>query len=299
MAPEADVRSWEECGRRMSFGDWSVFVFDVPARHESGLDPLFVCHGFPTSSYDWHLVLDALSEHRRVVLFDFLGFGLSDKPDVRYSIRLNADVAEAVARDCGLARVVLVSHDMGDTVGGELLARDLEGTLPFSVSSRLLTNGSIYIGMAQLTAGQLMLLNLPDARVSSELFGADPGVSFRTAIGATCAAPPDGDELQRHWLMAAHNDGHTLLPRTIRYIEDRRAEEERFTGAIEQHPSPLAVVWGRLDPIAVVAMTDRLRSGRADADVTILDDLGHYPMIEDAQQFSEAALAAFDRVAPS
>ena len=38
---------------------------------------------------------------------------------------------EQVARARGLESVVLVTHDMGDTVGGELLARDLDGELDF------------------------------------------------------------------------------------------------------------------------------------------------------------------------
>ena len=86
--------------------------------------------------------------------------------------------------------------------------------------------------------------------------------------------------------------GPSLLPRTIRYIEDRRAREARFTGAIESHPSPLGVVWGRLDPVAVHAMTDRLREARPDLHLTTLDDVGHYPMIEDPDAFADAVLAA-------
>jgi pimeloyl-ACP methyl ester carboxylesterase len=82
------------------------------------------------------------------------------------------------------------------------------------------------------------------------------------------------------------------LSRTIRYIEDRRAEERRFTGAIETHPSPLAVVWGADDPIAVVAMTDTLLRARPDAHVTILDGVGHYPMIESPTRFATATTAA-------
>ncbi len=50
------------------------------------------------------------------------------------------------------------------------------------------------------------------------------------------------------WELASYQDGHQLLARTIRYIEDRRAEERRFTGGIEEHPSPLHIIWGKLDP---------------------------------------------------
>ena len=38
--------------------------------------------------------------------------------------------SKGVARHLGLTSVALLTHDMGDTVGGELLARSLEGTFP-------------------------------------------------------------------------------------------------------------------------------------------------------------------------
>ena len=57
----------------------------------------------------------------------------------------------------------------------------------------------------------------------------------------------------------ATDDGYRLLPRLIRYIEDRRVDESRFTGAIENHPSPLGIIWGELDPVAVHPMALRLR----------------------------------------
>ena len=95
------------------------------------------------------------------------------------------------------------------------------------------TNGSIYIDMAHLTTGQELLLSLPDA--PTDLVRAD---GYRAGLAGTFSPKsnvPD-DELEAQWLLAARDDGNTLLPRTIRYIEDRRAEERRFTGAIEAHP---------------------------------------------------------------
>ena len=65
---------------------------------------------------------------------DLLGFGLSDKPDQRYSLFEQADLVEAVAGDLGLDEVALLTHDMGDSVGGELLARSIDGTLSFDVT---------------------------------------------------------------------------------------------------------------------------------------------------------------------
>ncbi|MDQ1447756.1 MAG: hypothetical protein QOC79_727 [Actinomycetota bacterium] len=289
MSAFDDVRVWEARGHRLAFDGRSVWVLDVPAIDDGAEDPLLVLHGFPSCSFDWRNVLDALRARRRVIAVDFLGFGLSDKPDLRYGMRLQADVIEAVARDLGLTAVALLTHDMGDTVGGELLARSLEGTLPFAVTRRVLTNGSIYIDMAHLTTGQQLLLSLDDA--PTELVQAD---GFKAGLAGTFSpkSAVADDELEAQWLLAERNDGHRLLARTIRYIEDRRAEERRFTGAIETHPSPLAVVWGADDPIAVVAMTAELSRARPDAPVTILDGVGHYPMIEAPDRFAAAVTAA-------
>lgn len=54
-------------------------------------------HGFPSSSHDWAAVLPALAERNSLVLFDFLGFGASQKPaDHDYSIHEQADLVESV-----------------------------------------------------------------------------------------------------------------------------------------------------------------------------------------------------------
>jgi pimeloyl-ACP methyl ester carboxylesterase len=296
-APAA-VAEWAARGQTLSLAGGDVWVLDQPATEETGLEPVLILHGFPTCSFDWRHVLPALSRRRRVVLFDFPGFGLSAKPDQRYSIRGQADVAEAVCAAVGLDRLALVTHDMGDSVGGEMLARDLDGDLDHEITRRVLTNGSIYLELARLTPGQLFLLELPDARLEPLPTDAPPddGEAMRAALAATFSpdSPPDPGELEAQWAMIARGGGQLLLPRTIRYIEDRRAEEGRFTGAIERHPSPLTVLWGDQDPIAVVAMVDRLRGRRPDAEVTVLDGVGHYPMIEDPARFAAAIAAGLD-----
>ena len=290
------VAAWREAGAVHDIGGHEVYVRDEPAASaDAALPPLLVLHGFPTNSYDFASVLDALAARRRVILPDFVGFGLSAKPDHRYSIRGAADTIEGVATAVGLTEVDLLSHDMGDSVAGELLARDLDGELGFSVRRRVLTNGSIYLDLAQLTTGQQLLLSLPDeaVQISDEQ-------RYTESLAATCAPAhrPSDEELAAQWQLLTHNGGDALLARTIRYIEDRRAEERRYTGAIETHPSPLGIVWGELDPIAVHAMTDRLLGVRPDATRTTLTGVGHYPMVEAPERFAAAALGSLDGEAP-
>jgi pimeloyl-ACP methyl ester carboxylesterase len=183
---------------------------------------------------------------------------------------------------------------MGDSIGGEVLARSLEDRLGFTVRRRVLTNGSIYIDMAQLTDGQQLLLSLPDAR--EELVGSDGGVSFRGGVARTFAPASEVDDAELDVLqaLAVREGGLAMLPRTIRYIEDRRAEERRYTGAIEAHPSPVGVVWGELDPVAVHDMAEQFVSVRTDAPLVTLDGVGHYPMLEAPERFAAAVLELLD-----
>ncbi len=283
----AAVAAWEAAGRRRRLCGWEIFTVDLPAHGPEQHEPLLVLHGFPTCSFDFHLVAEELRAGRRVLLLDMLGYGLSEKPDRRYSLREQADIVEAFVAEAAVGELALLTHDMGDTVGGELLARQAEGAWSVSVTRRVLLNGSIYLQMAQLSAGQQFLLGLPDEWLADGL--PLDGAAVAAGVAATFADPGSADpgEVAAVAELVAHRQGERALPRTIRYIEERRREEQRFTGAIERHPSPLAVVWGAEDPIAVVGMVDRLRAARPDASVRVLEGIGHYPMIE-----APAALAA-------
>ncbi|MHB8219641.1 MAG: alpha/beta fold hydrolase [Acidimicrobiales bacterium] len=301
MTPATDpvaaaVGAWEAGGtyRELAVGEprrrRRFFTVDRPASRSETFEPLVVIHGFPTSSFDFHLVIDDLSRHRRVLLIDLLGYGLSDKPDLAYTVDVQADAVAAFVAELGVSELAMLTHDLGDTVGGELLARQMEGRWPVTVTRRVVTNGSIYIDMAHLSAGQELLLSLPDVRL-----GADAPIDAAGMVASLSAtfspehrvAPQELDAL---WAMVARGDGHRNLPRLIRYIEERRRRERRFTGAIEDHPSPLAVVWGVDDPIAVAPMADELCRRRPDAPLTRLEGVGHYPMIEAPGRFT-AALA--------
>jgi pimeloyl-ACP methyl ester carboxylesterase len=286
------VAAWERRGTYRTLLGLRTFIIDVPATGAETLEPLLVVHGFPSCSFDYHHVVDALAEHRRVLLFDMIGYGLSAKPDRHYSIDLGADVAEAVVADAGVSSLALLTHDLGDTVGGELLARQAEGRWPVEITRRVVTNGSIYIEMAHLSAGQELLLSLPDERLP-ETTGIT-GDTMRASLAATFSArsPVEESELAAQWELISHDNGHLLLPRTIRYIEERRRNQARFTGAIESHPSPLGIVWGTEDPIAVAPMATRLHGVRSDATLTWLDDVGHYPMLESPSGFLDAVVPA-------
>jgi pimeloyl-ACP methyl ester carboxylesterase len=276
-AADAAIADWERRGRFAEAGGHRVFV--VEAGPGSGAPPVVLLHGFPSSSFDWRAVVPALAERARVVAFDFPGYGLSGKPpDARYSLFEQADVAEDLIATLGIERCTLVAHDMGDTVCAELLMRAVEGGLRFEPERAILLNGSIFIDLAQLSPGQLALLSMPDEVLAEE----PPMEMFRPGLAATFGAdlPASEQDLDGIIEMVRRSGGARLLPRLIRYIEERRANQERWTAGLVEYPGPMTLLWGEQDPIAVLAMTARLAELRPYTEVVTWPDVGHWPTLE-------------------
>jgi haloalkane dehalogenase len=84
------------------------------ARDYDGTGPAFVLmHGFPDNLriYD-DLIPYLTAAGRRVIAFDFLGFGASDKPaGASYSFEQQLGDLSTVIQTLGLGKVVLVAHD--------------------------------------------------------------------------------------------------------------------------------------------------------------------------------------------
>src|SRR5215218_6971192 len=148
----------------------------VFVRSAAGDGPtILLLHGYPSCSYDYHQVVPHLAGRAWLTL-DFLGFGLSDKPRPHhYSLLEQADIVATVVGSASSGPIVLVAHDMGTSVTTELLARDLEGRLPFELQRVVLTNGSVILRRASLRPIQKVLrgpLGPLAARLSSKtMFG--------------------------------------------------------------------------------------------------------------------------------
>ncbi len=80
-------------------------------------DPVVLLHGFPETSYAWRKVMPTLAEHYTVVAPDLRGCGASDRPDGGYDKQTVAADIRGLAKQLGLGRIKLVSHDVGMMTG--------------------------------------------------------------------------------------------------------------------------------------------------------------------------------------
>jgi pimeloyl-ACP methyl ester carboxylesterase len=85
----------------------------IYVREYAGEEPtIILMHGFPDNLHLYDRLVPYLSPARRVVTFDFLGWGASDKPaDYPYTAKNQEGDLDAVIRQRKLGQVVLVAHD--------------------------------------------------------------------------------------------------------------------------------------------------------------------------------------------
>jgi pimeloyl-ACP methyl ester carboxylesterase len=282
------IDAWRRRGAVEEFRGRRIHVL-----RRSGRGPrLLLLHGFPSSSYDWRGLLETEAE-RGALAFDFLGFGLSEKPrDHEYSLMWQADLAEELVRRDVDGRVFVVAHDMGTSVATELMARDLEGRLEMEIAGALLFNGSILLHLASPTVGQ-KLLRSPFgplfSRLSSERF-------FRRQFASLFSRehPLTDQEAADQWALLSYGGGRSIAHKLVHYMDERERLTERWHGAFRDWPGPLHLAWGMRDPVATPRVLDGLRQLRPDAPVTELPGAGHYPQIEAPEEFArvlEVALA--------
>ncbi len=280
------VESWRRDGAIEEVLGRKLYVH----RRGTGSPLLLYLHGFPSSSYDWRKLLD-LRPEEPALAFDFLGFGLSEKPpDHVYSLSWQADAAEELVRRDGSPPVFLVAHDMGTSVATELMARELEGELDIEIAGALLFNGSILLHLAKPTVGQRLLrsrLGPVFARLTS-------GASFRAQFGRVFSPqhPLSAEEAADQWSLIAHHGGQRIAHQTIHYMDERELLTDRWHGAVRDWPGALTLTWGLLDPVARTEVLDGLRALRPGAEVIELPDAAHYPQIERPEAIAAALDAA-------
>lgn len=288
------IRAWLDRGRHHNVCGRRVFVIDCPPSQGHATEsPILLMHGYPGSSFDWHLVLPELSRRRRVVLFDLPGFGFSDKPE-RYSYSLfeQADVVEALLERLTLDRPHVIAHDMGVSVACELLARRQRRLLKGDLMSLTLMSAGIYESLAKVTTSQKVLLT----PAGSVFAGLKMGPVFRLQVQKVFTRPVPDAIVSAMWEQLVYLDGHKRLPQIAGYLTERVRFEERWVGALRVADDiPVHLIWGSQDPTSVVAIGERLATEVPGAALSRIDHVGHYPQLEAPDETVHAITRWLDR----
>lgn len=298
-----ELQEWRETGSLVHLLETNVFAaFHKCDGSTCSGDTVLLVHGFPTSSYDWHMALPHLTPHHNVLLFDLPGFGLSDKPstyEFSYSIGEYADIIIGLIEKYKdeIKGLHLVCHDMGDTVCQELVFRTQHHLWPYGlehIKSLTLNNGGMIIRRASLRVSQY-LLRMP---IIGSLYSRLANIHiFKQQIKGILGFPEAFPvrELELMFESIVYNNGIATMAFTSRYVNERwRFENARWLRALRQldvdESIYIHVMWGTLDKVAPPTMADALERELPQTHFSRMDDCGHFAMLENPEAWARITL---------
>lgn len=296
MYPEPNltpkVITWKEGGKYLQYKSYQIFYRVEDGKSNDGRT-LLCLHGYPTSSYDWIKIMDGLKEHfSKIILYDFIGFGFSDKPDNHtYTIMEQADIGERILKEIKVTKVHILAHDYGDTVALELLARynnkENKDRIP-EIQTLCLSNGGIFPETNTPRPIQKLLLNPYAGPIASRLTFF---FIFKKAFGEIFGPEtiPLEDDLWDFFVIILHKNGHVISHRLIHYITQRAEFKDRWVGALKNTPVKVHMIYGPADPVNPDSFIDFYKKSVPQHSITVLDPkIGHYPQWEAPTAFIDA-----------
>jgi pimeloyl-ACP methyl ester carboxylesterase len=299
MSLPISLEAWRAAGSSFDYRGHEIFV-RTGGDWSSDAPVLVLIHGFPTASWDWLHQWDALCARYRVATLDMIGFGFSDKPrDYAYSIMDQADLFEAWLDHLGVTDAHILAHDYGDTVAQELLARHIEcaadGSAGLKLQSVCFLNGGLFPEQHRATFTQRLLHSPLGGVVSSMMTRSRFEKGLSEVFGPN--TQPSQQEFDAFWTLVTEKGGMPAIGhKLIRYITERRANRDRWVGALVDSPVPLRVIDGGLDPVSGAHMAAHYEKLIPNPDTVLLDHVGHWPQLEAPREVLDAFLDFQSRI---
>ena len=241
--------------------------------------PLVLAHGFMGSLNDWRFNVAALAEGRRVVAFDWLGFGRSDKPAIAYSLTLYADLLAHLLDALDIPKASVAAHSMGGKFA-----------LTFAILHPQMLDGLILVdtdGFVRDPALFAITAATPLGRWSVELL-ANPRL-FQTFLRNAFYSPaffPTPAEIAQSTADLRDPKYKAAL---IALNKSYRDISFRATGMIarvgELH-APTLIVWGDKDRVIAPSHAFLAQQAIADSRLIWFGNTGHFPHVEKATDFN-------------
>lgn len=253
--------------------------YRVVGEPSPGRLPLLCLHGGPGSSSAYHGKLEPLADGRQVVRYDQHGCGHSDRPDDDSLWTLEAFVEEVqVVRDhLGLDRV----HVLGTSWGG-MLAQEYALTQPSGLESLVLS--STLASADQWAAEQKRHLAALGPNATEEEFNA----------AHFCRLDPLPAELEE-WKKLRNPKVYETMWGPNEWTTTGRLGGWSTVDRLAEIRVPCLVVRGAYD-MCTAAVAQTLIDGLPDAELGVLEQSSHTPVIEEPERYRAVVSDFLDRV---
>ncbi len=243
--------------------------------------PVLLVHGWLSSSRVWERLARRLAQRFTVYTLDLKGFGDSDKPLSGYGVRYGSRLLYAFCAHFGLTNTAVIAHDLGGDMAVKLAADHpgMVGRLALVSApadedqidlptplwlATLPVAGPLFYTLGQSVRGVRVLWLRPFFADRNDLTDEaieDAGKSTPAAVAGTLA-------------VTKHEISGGRLARQARAIK-----------------VPVLIVAGEDDQIVDPQSIDTWARTISQAEVHLMDECGHMPMIEHPAEFNARMLA--------
>ncbi len=270
----------------------------IYARDYKGAGPaLVLMHGFPDNLHIWDdLVPYLIASGRRVVTFDFLGFGASDKPaGAAYSFKQKLGDLEAVVEELGLGKIVPVAHDSSGFASINYALARPEGVDSVIMLDSAYAEDSTFLWPEMVTLFATKSLHALAMAVaqSPEQFGWLLNWQKQKFLDALPEAQkPHFNELLGPLIsdnFLTQNSGPAFVQLAAQFF-DAHIQNAKRLPELKALDVPVKLIWGQFDPYFPVSMAERRKSQLKHASLTLVP-AGHWLQIDEPQQVATAMLS--------
>ena len=233
--------------------------------------PLILIHGLADNVAVWDSVIPSLAAKFRVIAFDQIGFGHSDKPLLSYRVSTFVDFLDGFMTELKIERASLVGNSLGGWAAAAFAL-----THPERVERLVLSDAAGYAALAKTMDPRalraLRLASREDIRYLGPLtfhdkrFYQDVDLAFKERVTA-------GDSYTVSQLLDSMTRGDDVLDNRLHAIN-----------------RPTLVIWGRDDKLIPLNFGERFHQEVAGSRLRIIDNCGHMPQVECANEFTAAVL---------
>lgn len=245
--------------------------------------PVLLLHGYVMSSWAWRMNIEALAASHRVIAMCHKGFGFSEKPRSDYRLESLAECVFEVLDTLKVQRCMVVGHSMGGAIAMRMA---IERPERIDRLALVCSAGIRWQLPRVLTSLPMPLL----VTLSRALFSRPLMKRILRTVGYW---KPVVDEVYMDTYMRA------LQSPGFAYAAMKTAEE--FSGSLSRLHEEIStiqqrslLIWGRHDRILPVRVGEILHQMLPESKLVVMEDVGHCPNEENAEEFNQLVLDFMD-----
>jgi len=240
-------------GENKSFGELNIFTIQ---KGDIKKPVILMIHGYPTSSFDFIELFNLLSMDYCICAIDTPGYGFSEKPrhGYKYSIEDDARLVDYYIYEVlRVKTLTLLTHDKGNSVGLALLGL-YKNQDKYTVNHHIITNGNIYLPLANLASSQKILLNRITGPLATRFI---IGKMLARGLNRTTHNIRESQEkVESIAFIFNYQNGGQIQHNTIQYLNQRKQNEVQWLENLRNSNIPTTMIWGEDDKIAPTQVAD-------------------------------------------